>query len=268
MKKFKYAGIGSRKTPPEILGAMRRLGGLLGTQGWTLRSGGAQGADSAFEEGCTLARGMKEIFYASAGQDRWCRDMAIRYVSQWRRDNWGQTSDYVVSLHARNMKQVLGNNGDDPVDALICWTNNGGPTGGTGTAIRCAMDHNIPIYNLYLDDYDAILNKLNHGSLNRETYCGRGKQGSIPTRPHKYGWLGNPVKLGTVCAQCGEVHRGGGETLECYKRYLWVRMQDEEWCNAFYETCVGKDLLCFCKNKEQCHTSVMERALKWLEENK
>lgn len=53
-----YAGIGSRRTPPEVLGRMRRVAERLDARGYTLRSGGADGADSAFADGATD----KEIF--------------------------------------------------------------------------------------------------------------------------------------------------------------------------------------------------------------
>ena len=59
-----YAGIGARKTPESVLEEMRGVGFCLGTLGWTLRSGGARGADEAFEQGCDEAKGFKEIFYA------------------------------------------------------------------------------------------------------------------------------------------------------------------------------------------------------------
>lgn len=50
------------------------------------------------------------------------------------------------------MLQILGKNGNEPVKFVICWT----PTqeyenssvGGTGYAIRCALDHKIKIFNL------------------------------------------------------------------------------------------------------------------------
>lgn len=46
-----YAGIGSRATPPEVVSIMRRLAEDMDRRGWILRSGGASGADSAFEAG-------------------------------------------------------------------------------------------------------------------------------------------------------------------------------------------------------------------------
>jgi hypothetical protein len=59
---FIYAGIGHRNTPENILDVMRRLGAFLAANGCVLRSGGAQGADSAFEAGCDEKAGAKEIY--------------------------------------------------------------------------------------------------------------------------------------------------------------------------------------------------------------
>ena len=47
-----YTGIGSRNTPKEVLELMKTIGKYLGCLGYELRSGGADGADSAFESGC------------------------------------------------------------------------------------------------------------------------------------------------------------------------------------------------------------------------
>ena len=46
-----YAGIGSRETPAEVQGIMRALAAKMEQDNWLLRSGGARGADAAFEAG-------------------------------------------------------------------------------------------------------------------------------------------------------------------------------------------------------------------------
>ena len=51
-----YAGIGSRETPPQVLEQMRKIGTFLAERHYVLRSGGAKGADTAFELGCDNAR--------------------------------------------------------------------------------------------------------------------------------------------------------------------------------------------------------------------
>jgi hypothetical protein len=98
-------------------------------------------------------------------------------------------------------------------------------------------------------------------------YCGRGHNGQVPTRFYQYGWLGNPCVTFKNCPVCGEVHKTGADTLPCYKQYLWKRLQNEKWAEAFYKTCYGKDLGCFCA-PNPCHTEVMIIALNWLYERK
>jgi predicted Rossmann fold nucleotide-binding protein DprA/Smf involved in DNA uptake len=46
-----YAGIGSRKTPQDILENMTKIATWLESLGYTLNSGGAKGADEYFEKG-------------------------------------------------------------------------------------------------------------------------------------------------------------------------------------------------------------------------
>ena len=60
-----YAGVGSRETPQDVLKIMWKIGKHLADKGYTLRSGGARGADAAFENGCDSVMGSKEIFYAN-----------------------------------------------------------------------------------------------------------------------------------------------------------------------------------------------------------
>lgn len=148
----KYAGVGSRETPDNILDVMFKIGKSLAEKGLLLRSGGAEGADTAFEDGCDIVRGKKEIFYAK--NNRGCIveerffDQAMHMASHVH-PAWERCSDYAKRLHARNCFQVLGKELNDPVDFLVCWTKDGGPTGGTGQAIRLAMSKQVPIYNLY-----------------------------------------------------------------------------------------------------------------------
>jgi hypothetical protein len=62
---------------------------------------------------------------------------------------------------ARNCQQVLGQNLNLPVDFVVCWTKDGGKTGGTGQALRIADDLNIPIYNLFFENtMDEILKNI------------------------------------------------------------------------------------------------------------
>ena len=152
-----YTGIGSRETPQDILLMMRMLGSKLARAGHVLRSGGAIGADSAFERGArsTGIPGTCEIFLPWKGFNNnpselntVCKDalaMAENLHPAWERGSFGARK-----LHARNCYQILGRNLNDPVSFVICWTVNGQRGGGTGQALRLAQKLNIPIYDLAL----------------------------------------------------------------------------------------------------------------------
>jgi hypothetical protein len=143
-----YAGIGSRKTPIEVLKLMRNTATILMNKGYTLRSGAATGADEFFESGC-WRRDMKEIYTAKDEIPGWAFEEANKHVLYGSIDNF---YDYTQKLLARNMMIMLGANGQTPVDFVVCWT----PTlniyekniGGTGYALRLAKARKIPIYNL------------------------------------------------------------------------------------------------------------------------
>ena len=143
-----YAGIGSRETPPEILQLMTKIAEHMRGRGYILRSGGADGADTAFEDG---AGDSKEIFYA---QDANGDDNAYALLDKVclsldnAPDDSSRMRRYVRNLLARNMYQILGKSLDTPVDCVICWTPGAQLLGGTRYAIRLAQLKEIDVYNL------------------------------------------------------------------------------------------------------------------------
>lgn len=147
-----YAGIGSRQTPESVLVQMRDAARHLASAGWVLRSGGAEGADTAFEHGCDSVCGEKEIFLPWRGfngnRSRLCTappeafHLAARTHPAWDRCSLGARK-----LHARNVLQVLGMDLSSPVEMVLCWTKGGGDVGGTATAIRLAREHGAKVFN-------------------------------------------------------------------------------------------------------------------------
>lgn len=93
-----------------------------------------------------------------------------------------------------------------------------------------------------------------------DVYCGRGKNGLIPSEINHYGWLGNPVKIGYICPICGITHLENSSTLPCYEKYLRNKIESPIWKDAFIKTCKNKILGCFCKPKA-CHTDIMIKVL-------
>lgn len=143
MAKF-YAGIGSRKTPPEILSLMTMLAAKLASNGYVLRSGGAVGADTAFHTG---AGALAEIFTPDRATPK------AMYLASGYHLNWDACSSYIKKLHGRNSMIILGGILDQPVSFVVCWTPDGRDSGGTGLAMRIAMDNGIPIVNLYHQEW-------------------------------------------------------------------------------------------------------------------
>lgn len=150
---MKYAGIGSRKTPDEVLQYMYALAAWLAGKGVALSSGGAYGADTAFERGCKTVYGYKAI-YGAEHVNQASIELAAKYHPAW-----DKCSDYAKKLHARNGFIILGADLNTPVDFIICWTPDGKIVGGTGQALRIAGDpqYNIPIFNLAVGGADDRL---------------------------------------------------------------------------------------------------------------
>lgn len=155
---IRYAGVGSRETPREVLTLMADLAQDLAKEGWVLRSGGADGADSAFEWGCDLKRGEKEIilpwpmFNGNLSPLILPREGEVleraTLIAQ-QHNYWPALTLPARKLHTRNVLQVMGVTLDEPADCVICWTKGGKVVGGTATAIKVAKSLGIPVFNFY-----------------------------------------------------------------------------------------------------------------------
>ena len=160
-----YAGVGSRETPVDTLIEMRRLASDLGLAGWWLRSGGADGADTAFERGHRDAKDDRalQVFLPWPhynGRDALTLDKETMYeamrIASELHPAWYRCSIYAKKLHARNVAIVLGDSLRDPVAAMVCWTPNAEVTGGTGMAMRIAEAEGVPIFNMATLDRGEI----------------------------------------------------------------------------------------------------------------
>lgn len=179
MSKF-YAGIGSRKTPSNIIKIMERVGEFLATKGYTLRSGAAKGADAAFERGCDRVEGDKEIYlpwerfenhssklYFKKSPIKEMKEKAFK-LSEKYHPSWDNCSYGAKCLLARDAFQVLGSDLKSPVRFVVCWTPSvwkpGTKAGGTSQALRIAYDKDIRIFNLC--DENELSNVVDHIALN------------------------------------------------------------------------------------------------------
>ena len=139
-----YAGIGSRKTPGTVMAAMGRLAGRLAERGWMLRSGGAKGADAAFQGSApadlqTIYLPWKEYNNISGGivltpnEQVKAQALVRRHHGAWERCGRGARA-----LHGRNAAIINRRRLDEPVQAVICWTPDGAAVGGTATGMAMA----------------------------------------------------------------------------------------------------------------------------------
>lgn len=173
-----YAGIGNRDAPVEALEACNKASEALSKLGYTLRTGGADGCDSAF-----LSYTLRAEVYVPwdrfngipmrFGIPKKAYELASLYVNRWANMTKG-----VQALHARNMMQILGPYLDAPSDFVLCYTRDGceskdtrtSDTGGTGSAIALASDHGITVINIANQGWAETLSVMvGHDLLYLET---------------------------------------------------------------------------------------------------
>jgi hypothetical protein len=150
-----YAGVGSRKTPFRILKIMEYVAYYLALNEFALRSGGASGADAAFEKGAQKAGGVCKILlpwqkfngHSSPFYD--LPQKAFRLAAEVH-PCWTALPSQVHRLHARNTVVVLGEQCSDAtsVEFILCWTPEGREVGGTGQALRLAKRWGISVFNM------------------------------------------------------------------------------------------------------------------------
>ena len=163
---MKYAGIGSRETPDDIQVIMTDYAYAFAMES-VLRTGGADGADKAFEFGARTGGGLVELFLPWPGFNGCLNNEllsepteAAYEVAEHYHPGWAFLKQGARKLIARNSHQVLGKDLDDPVDTIVCWTPDGSldgkgkKSGGTGQALRIACDYpEIDVFNLQRPDH-------------------------------------------------------------------------------------------------------------------
>lgn len=160
-----YSGIGSRSISNEMTILCKNIATLLAGEDWILRSGGAEGADAAFEEGCDLIQGKKEIYLPWKGFNGNNSSLfsispeAYSYAKKFH-PAYSRLSQGAIKLIARDTYQVLGKDLKTPSNIIVYCAETlktGEVKGGTGQAIRIANHLNIPTFNI-----------LDHSKLNIE----------------------------------------------------------------------------------------------------
>lgn len=188
-----YAGIGSRKTPRDVLEFMRTVAAAMARAGYVLYSGGARGADSAFAQGAEAVGGDYRIFLPQTCFQGHTADGARFFFDPdsegWRRagevaravwdlhaarhglPSWRRLSPTSRRFHTRNVLQVLGPGCDHRVACLVCyapdglrsWQERAPASGGTGQAVALASLVGVEVLNLKRsEDRERVLRGLGH----------------------------------------------------------------------------------------------------------
>lgn len=193
-------GIGSRKTPPPAKRILTVFAAVMYSQGYIWRSGGADGADEAIEEGVVTHphyhpgqpppmeiylpwNGFEAI--PGSGKKKWHRP-DHGYFDTKRFPLYEQAQQItlrthpapeilqqkqgVFALHTRNVFQVLGQELNTPSKRVYLWappTKDDLVTGGTRTAVALAAAYKIPRVNLAkeasLTSIVSFLERIYHG---------------------------------------------------------------------------------------------------------
>ena len=173
-----FAGIGSRSTPKHILDLMPKITKYLYSKNYILRSGGADGADTFFENGVPEDK-EKQIFLPWKNFNK---NPSLYYLNSLiSKENWDEAKKIASNFHpsyqylkhgvkklmTRNTFQVLGPNPLDPSQwssLVVCYCpldSDGNLKGGTAQALRIADYKGIKIYNLFVEeDLNKILEKI------------------------------------------------------------------------------------------------------------
>ncbi len=171
-----YAGIGSRATPRDVLTGMADVAQVLGHAGFALSTGGAHGADRAFEAGALRTdapvtvhtpwpgyNGYRpgrdpesdiDVVHPSPGDA--VRGRSFLHLARKHHPAWDRCRRGARALFLRNVSILAGALDDDgtvlPVRAVIAWNPSGRAhgreAGGTGHTLRVAAELGIPVVNL------------------------------------------------------------------------------------------------------------------------
>ena len=159
-----YTGVGSRRTPAELLPKMTAGANYLMLENFILRSGGAVGADSAFEAN-VHDWSMKEIYLIWKNSNNHqspyygVSNEAMEIASQFH-PNWDACSSIARKLHGRNVYQLLGPKMNKPSEFVLCYTPDGKDVGGTGQTLRMARHWNIPVFNIGVTPLNIIADQI------------------------------------------------------------------------------------------------------------
>lgn len=179
MTEKRFAGIGSRRTPEDMLTMMYNICQLLGKDGYTCDTGACIGPDQKCAEGTLVGGGNVHLYLPWRTYElEWADKMRETYHARMKHtildERYHLDAMESVKLHPKygilkhSYKLLHGRNyliihPEKPVEFILCWTPGGLIDGGTGQALRIAERYGIKVYNLgdlvVLDRFAAALER-------------------------------------------------------------------------------------------------------------
>ncbi len=195
-----YTGIGTRDLHRDISRTLFTFAFLAGISGKKLRSGGADGSDTSFEAGAMMAyrflkknlpeeyaskltrNRMVSIFLPWSGFNGRKNDATNGYVCDYQK--YPKARELAIKyrpagspleslkqgaqhLMCRNSQQIFGEDCEHLTDLVVCQTNDGKDSGGTGQAIRIALDNGVLVKNYgtpegksFIEDFIEVQGKF------------------------------------------------------------------------------------------------------------
>ena len=170
-----WTGVGSRRSSPDNRPLMTAFAQAIAAKGSVLRSGGAVGPDTWFEEG--VPPPLRRIYVPRASFDRHPRSEDIvpknRHLMRWMRacsiaeglhPLGRHMSQDLRELMGLSVFQVLGDDLKTPSQFLVCdapeivYDGEGRVVdvdGGTGMAVRVAVLYNVPVFHVAVPAHRA-----------------------------------------------------------------------------------------------------------------
>lgn len=156
-----YAGIGNREIPLSAFQELNKLARNFDKQGFLLRSGGAMGSDTAFQNGSEhhiIYKTDETIIHNGTDitiEQSICNNKELRRIAKEHYPFWDNSPPGTRDLMTRNVAILLGPNVDSKARMVVCYCRDE-DSGGTAMGIRVAKEYGIPVYNLFNENIRQI----------------------------------------------------------------------------------------------------------------
>ena len=148
---------GNRDTPVTVLEVMHRLVQELEYFGFTLRTGGSEGADDVAEKASkTVELYLPWKPFNEKESKLYFNSKQSKDIAKMFHPGYDALKPAIQAFLARNVRMVLGDKLRSPVMLVICWSEDGAEsvkevtskTGTVGHVISVASAMKIPVFNL------------------------------------------------------------------------------------------------------------------------